>query len=963
MRGRGGTIERVKRVSRTVTLGLGHACCTGVVCAHGSARTPRELDRQLGGGGRQLVLRGVGEDVRDVVERARKHGFGEVVLATADLDRRDAGELAGLGLDAVRAVLFSHVPTVHDRLAGRADALVRTLVTLRELDRRGVALELEVPLLPLRLADPREVVTLALRAVSRLRAVRFAMPTGEVPAAVAPPPLDVLREPLRAAIARLAEAGVEVRFDPSQGLPPCALGHDPEHVPRFTFRANEPAPGRVTTPGCTGCALVSSCGGPTQAYASAHGDRGLAPFAARPAGLDGRPRPSRPTWGPREREAARHVRFLVLRPTVHCNQDCVFCSANESSSNAFSDPKAMLRAIARAAQRGVRRVSFSGGEPTLSPHLASFVHAAKRCGVPEIELVTNGVLLDREPKVRRLTDAGLTHAFVSLHAHDEALSRTLTQKEGDHARTLAAIEHLLAARVLVAVNHVVTERNQAYLPAFVEMLHGRFGGRVFLSFAFVTPQYKALEQPELWPRLYDTRAHLMHAMARAVELGQPFVVGSRQGVPPCVLGPYAAWSDVFGITAEAASEDAPQKAHGPACARCRYQRICTGLWRPYADRFGFEELAPIEGPPFTDEELERIRAHHRKPPWGVPTSFEDAPPLVRDREAERAPLPSLPRAKLALPLAHARSRPVRVLLLGSGPRARLLAERASHVEGVAVAGVASPHAPEAASYWGALPLFRDASEAIDALRPDAALIAAATEAHAELAARCFDASLPVLIEKPLAATLAEARAMLAREAWASCAYQGLFAPGLEGLDAGEGALSIVRRVPADRPDAPRTWSRAALRETLHHVLALGVRARGAVQAVRVVHHEGASRPTRIRLELAAERGSIVALLELDAREDALSLGAQRLEWRRSGRDVVRDGRAVSADGSDEARMIRAFARAVRDGQPPPVPLADGVLVLDAVERALDALTEAGAPLVRATAPRHVRSARYREERR
>jgi len=102
----------------------------------------------------------------------------------------------------------------------------------------------------------------------------------------------------------------------------------------------------------------------------------------------------------------------------------------------------MLQAISRAARRGVQRISFSGGEPTLSRDLVHYVSAASRLGVGKIELVTNGVLLDDPRRVRALRDAGLTEAFVSLHAHDERLSSVMTQKIGDHAKSVKAIHNL-----------------------------------------------------------------------------------------------------------------------------------------------------------------------------------------------------------------------------------------------------------------------------------------------------------------------------------------------------------------------------------------------------------------------------------------------------------------------------------------------------------------------------------------
>ena len=45
----------------------------------------------------------------------------------------------------------------------------------------------------------------------------------------------------------------------------------------------------------------------------------------------------------------------MLRPTVNCNQDCTFCSANETSSNVWASREEMLRAIARTARRGIER--------------------------------------------------------------------------------------------------------------------------------------------------------------------------------------------------------------------------------------------------------------------------------------------------------------------------------------------------------------------------------------------------------------------------------------------------------------------------------------------------------------------------------------------------------------------------------------------------------------------------------
>ncbi|MBX3273994.1 MAG: radical SAM protein [Sandaracinaceae bacterium] len=917
---------------RTVTLGLGHACCSGVLCAHGERGA--DLAARLRGGGGRVVLRGTPEGPARaaLVAEARAAGFREVVLATAAADRLEDAA----GADVVRATLFSHVPRVHDRLAGRADALAGALVRLRRL---RVPVEIEAPILDARLSDPRRLVELATRA-RPIRGFHFYVPGHEVPAAVAPPRFDAIAPLLAEAI-----AGVAARFDPSQGVPLCAFG-DALHE-RFDFsRKDRPVAGRAPVDACAGCVVRHACKGPTIAYRARHGGAGLTPFSRWPAALTGRAPAPRPRWDRAAREAARDVSFLVLRPTIHCNQDCSFCSANESSANAFEDPKRMLRAIVRAAQRGVRRVSFSGGEPTLSPHLAGFVGAARRLGVPEVELVTNAVLLDRPGRVEKLAAAGLTHAFVSLHAHDEALSAAMTSKRGEHARTLRGIERLRHAGVLVAVNHVITTRNLPYLTRFVETLRERFEPAVFLSFAFVTPQYKALEHPELVPKLSDAMPHLRRAMRRALALEQPFVVGARQGVPPCFLGPFAAWSDVFGTSAEAASEDAPQKEQGPACARCRYRRLCPGLWRPYADRVGFDELAPVEGEPWTDDELAAIRGHHRPAPWGVPMRFAQAPPLLRDPAAEEAREPEPP-ARVALPvLDAARSRPLRVLLLGTGPRARRLAERAAAVGGLALVGVASPHAPDANGFWGATPAFRDAREAIEAVEPEAVVIAAASAAHQALLDAC--AGLPVLLEKPAAAR---------SDGWVTMAIQERFEPALAPLLAEAGPVRLTFRCAPAAPDAPRAWGFAPLFELAHHLVSLPVLARGALVRVADARFDGASRPEALAARLVLARGEAELRFDARAAETSLELEVGERSWARRGRAIVVDGARVEPRRGAEEEMLVAFRDAVLATAPPPVPLADGAAIEAAARSLVAALEAAGAPLSRPAAPRHATSGR------
>src|SRR5690606_4512033 len=151
-----------------------------------------------------------------------------------------------------------------------------------------------------------------------------------------------------------------------------------------------------------------------------------------------------------------------------------------------------------------------------------------------------------------------------------------------------------------------------------------------------------------------------------------------------------AWSDGFVLSNSAISEDAPQKQRGPLCDECRFSNYCTGLWRPYAAKYGFDELHPIAGAKLTDDDIRELGVGKMPEPWGVPRNFDDVPEVARERALETGP-PELitPEFQEHLPaFVEQRTRPLRLAMLGSGRQARRLARAAAGVAGLSIDAVA-----------------------------------------------------------------------------------------------------------------------------------------------------------------------------------------------------------------------------------------------------------------------------------
>lgn len=978
----------LRRNCSSVELHLTGPCELGCVVCDCRDR-PRDhheaLERAIEGGAEQVVLRGKPEshpELADVVQRATGRGI-EVVLRTNAVgvfDPEEARRFAGMGIRAFRTPVFSQTQAVHDRIAGRSRALVAALIGMRALAEAGLTPEIEIPLLPANLQDLVATLDLCRRATPSLGRVRVYLPAGPLPAPLGPPSWDEAGARLAALATRCRDLGVHIQLDTRDGIPLCALRDHEQWWSLFHFDPRRPAqrsPEAVLLEVCGSCRVRAQCAGVVFAYAAANGQRGLRGYARKPKQLYRQRTTPAAAWDEERRRAAASRHVQVLRPTVHCNQDCPFCSANETSASVWTAPDVMLRKIARVARSGVRRLSFSGGEPMLSPHLEEFVRAARRTGIETVELVTNGTLLGQK-RVDALAEAGLDVAFVSLHAHTEELSRTQTRKVGDFQRTIDGIGRLLSAGVRVSINHVINARNYRFVTRFVEVVHANFGGRTPISFAFMTPQFQALEHPELLVRLGDAMPHLRRAMHRAVELEQPFVVGSRQGIPPCFLREFQAWSDIFRVASEAATEDAHQKQRDVACERCRYRRLCTGLWKPYVERFGLVELVPVVGEPFDvarlDGGITELKGAYR---------FEDIHPELRDLEAEQefsvlASARDEPEPSLEPSVAPGRSRPLRLQLAGTGQRARRLAERILHRSDMVLASVSSPHAVDGDLVdFGHAPAYRDTVLAMDELRPEAIVIASSTPSHLEIIQAALRRRIPMLIEKPLVDGPSECEELAGLLRGADVpmmpAHQVLFATGMAAVasppDARDARVTFVQSIPGGAGEALRTWTPAPLYELLYHVLVrVGRSAGGGVAEVRGAAASGEAAPESIALDLAYPRASAGVRLEFGApaaaTRIALEAAGSTTIWERRGRrtTIERGGRVEEAEprGGEIDGMLDAFARLVLGRPVAGLPtVAEALDVMANAECAITALAGVDERFAGRKAVRHAASRRFR----
>ena len=535
------------------------------------------------------------------VRLARTLGYEHVEVETnatlASYDRV-ADALAEAGLTRAWVTVISSEPAESDRVSRDPGGLQRTFEGIEQLARRGVGIGLCLPVTPDTAPGLAAVVE---RVAARVDAVRLFVVTDPR----RPVPYDTFEAGLAKAAARCRKHKVDHRFEAAYCPPPCAFSDRFVRSHTALFASLSVVAGgtddrRVRVPGCDGCGLRERCPGFPSSYA-----------AALPGALPSSPPGAATVDAVRgqlagvlrsERNQLRAVQAPSspgsgdehdLRLNWACNQRCVFCWVDFG----WTPPtrERVLQQVAELSAAGGRLLSLTGGEPTLVPWLVDVVRSAHEAGFERIELQTNGMNLADSDLAERLAEAGLTRALVSLHSHVPEECDAITGGAGHLSRTLAGIDRLAVTGVEIYLNHVVTRRNLASTPDFVDFVARRWGRRVVVVWSVAAPVNEATLRHEGAILPFDEVGPvLLRALERCVELDVAF--GGQDGtcgVPPCVLG-----GDPRFVTVgfDRTHRDSEAFVFVEACKECSSLATCRGVQANYVERFGSRGIVPLSGP-------------------------------------------------------------------------------------------------------------------------------------------------------------------------------------------------------------------------------------------------------------------------------------------------------------------------------------------------------------------------------
>ncbi|MBS4031845.1 MAG: GTP 3',8-cyclase MoaA [Clostridiales bacterium] len=203
----------------------------------------------------------------------------------------------------------------------------------------------------------------------------------------------------------------------------------------------------------------------------------------------------------------RKLEYLRVSVIDSCNLRCFYCRPGDTckprSVRGQLDRKLIVRAVAGAADAGIRKVRLTGGEPLVRKDIVELVREiAKIPGIEDLSLTTNGSMLAE--LARPLAAAGLNRVNISLDSLDCENFYHITQG-GQLQATLDGINAAVAFGLTpVKINMVVMKGiNDHEVANFARMTMDQ---ELHVRFIEYMPM---LGQEELWREHYLTSAAIM----------------------------------------------------------------------------------------------------------------------------------------------------------------------------------------------------------------------------------------------------------------------------------------------------------------------------------------------------------------------------------------------------------------------------------------------------------------------
>ncbi|HRY52551.1 MAG TPA: radical SAM protein [Candidatus Portnoybacteria bacterium] len=294
-----------------------------------------------------------------------------------------------------------------------------------------------------------------------------------------------------------------------------------------------------------------------------------------------------------------------------CNCKCIMCSVGlqiqrsmgSTDYHAVRPHEEIIKDIEKAKKMNARGFAFSGGEPNLRRDLPELVAYAKKMGLEHIEVQSNGRIYAYKDYCKKLIDSGVNNFVVSFHSYLEDVADKIMGVPGTYKQAFQGIKNLNELGQKVKINIVLMKLNYGHLEETVKFFLNNFDVEEF-RFTMTMIEGNVANNTDIMAKMSEVAPHICRAIDISNEMSQGKVGCFVYNMVSCLVPGQERYINdlgqldtvLVGPEFETSLDESRKgkKIKSPVCRKCKYDKVCYGVWRSYAEAFGLEELKPVK---------------------------------------------------------------------------------------------------------------------------------------------------------------------------------------------------------------------------------------------------------------------------------------------------------------------------------------------------------------------------------